>query len=78
MCTMNRIVCFLSLFIILLFKTKDIKTMNSTLGEESVIDRSNKVMILKQIDYNLWKFVISILYVVGTVGNSLTIAVLRR
>ena len=78
MCTMNRIVCFLSLFIILLFKTKDINTMNSTLEEESVIDRSNKVMILKQIDYNLWKFVISILYVVGTVGNSLTIAVLRR
>ena len=78
MCTMNRIVCFLSLFIVLLFKIKDANAMNSTLVKETAIERSNKVMILRQIDYNLWKFVPPILYVVSAVGNMLTIAVLQR
>ena len=75
---MKRTVCCLLLFIVLLFETKDANAMNSTLEEETVIDRFNKALTLKQIDYNLRKFVILILYVVGTVGNMLTIAVLRR
>ena len=61
------------LFVVLLFKTKDANAMNS-----STSDRSNTAMILKEMDYNLWKFVPPILYIVGTVGNMLTIAVLRR
>ena len=76
MCTMNSIVCFLLLSIVLSFKTKEANAMNSTLDKETVIDRSDKVM--QRIDYNLWKFVIPILYVVGTVGNILTIAVLGK
>ena len=75
---MNSIVCFLLLFIVLSVKTEDANAMNSTLDKETVIDRSDKVIILQRIDYNLWKFVIPILYVVGTVGNMLTVAVLGR
>ena len=71
---MNSMVCFLLLSIVLSFKTKEANAMNSTLDKETVIDRSDKVIILQRIDYNLWKFVIPILYVVGTVGNMLTIA----
>ena len=80
MCVMNRTFCFLTLFIVLSFKTKDFKcnAMNSVYENETVIDRYNKVLTLKQIDYNLWKLVPPILYVVGTIGNMLTIAVLRR
>ena len=50
----------------------------SRTNEKMSTETSNKVFALKQIDYNIWKFVPPVLYVVGTVGNMLTIAVLRR
>ena len=75
---MNRIICCLSLFTVLLFKPEDANAKNSTLDKETAVDRSNIVIILKQIDYNLWKFVPPILYIIGRVGNSLTVAILRR
>ena len=65
------------------FQITEVIASNSTsllisqTNEENGTD-SRLVIILKQIDYNLWKFVPPILYVVGTIGNMLTIAVLRR
>ena len=76
MCAPNRIVSFLSLLIVLSFKTIDANTMNST--NDTSVESSDNVFILKQVDYNLWKFVPPILYAVGSIGNILTIAVLRR
>ena len=49
-----------------MFKTKDVNATNSTHYEDTATESSNKVFILKQVDYNLWKFAIPILYVVGT------------
>ena len=69
---------FPALLIALMLKTKYINAINSTDDKDTVIETSNKVFTLKQIDYNLWKFAIPILYVVGTIGNSLTVVVLKR
>ena len=68
----------MSLLIVLSFKTKDANAMNWTNDEDTSTESSNKVFILKQVDYNLWKFVPPILYAVGSIGNILTIAVLSR
>ena len=75
MCAPNRIVSFLSLLIVLSFETIDANTMNSKNEKDT---SSDNVFILKEVDYNLWKFVPPILYAVGSIGNILTIAVLRR
>ena len=70
--------------IILSFQMKGINAANTTSSlisqtkEENSIENFNKVRLLKQIDHNLWKFVPPVLYVVGTIGNMLTVAVLRR
>ena len=69
---------FPGLLIVLMFKTKDVNATNSTHDEDTATESFNKVFILKQVDYNLWKFAIPILYVVGTIGNSLTVVVLKR
>ena len=58
--------------------SNSISSLISPTKAENKTESSYKVFILKQIDYNLWKFVPPILYLVGTVGNVLTIAVLRR
>ena len=75
---------FTLIITILSFQIKEVNASNSTsllispTKAQNKTESSYKVFILKQIDYNLWKFVPPILYVVGTIGNMLTIAVLRR
>ena len=71
------------IIIIQSFQITEVIASNSTsllinqTNEENGTD-SRLVIILKQVDYNLWKFVPPILYIVGAIGNMLTIAVLRR
>ena len=43
----------MSLLIVLSFKTKDANAMNSTNDEDTSTESSNKVFIIKQVDYNL-------------------------
>ena len=82
---LRKSIFVLNLIVIILpFQMKEASASNSTsllilpAHEENSMASSHKVLILKQIDYNLWKFVPPILYIAGTIGNMLTIAVLRR